>query len=125
LTPRTTRSFLAIVAVLEIAVPPPALPADSVKEFEITASRFAFEPEAIEVTEGDRVRLTLRSADTTHGIAIGELKVKAKIPKGGAPVTTEFVASKPGTFVIKCSEYCGPGHKKMLGRLVVVPKGGQ
>ncbi len=116
---------MAVVAVLGFVVPPPALPADSVKEFQITASRFAFDPETIEVTEGDQVRLTLRSADTTHGIAIPELQVKAKIPKGGAPVTTEFVASKPGTFVIKCSEYCGPGHKKMLGSLVVAPKGGQ
>ena len=122
LNPRSTLSLIVVAAVLAIAAPRRVLPSDSVKEFEITASRFAFEPEAIEVTEGDRVRLTLRSADTTHGIAIGELQVKAKIPKGGALVTTEFVASKPGTFVIKCSEYCGPGHKKMLGTLVVTPK---
>jgi cytochrome c oxidase subunit 2 len=101
------------------------MPADSVKEFEITASRFEFQPEKIEVQEGDRVKLTLRSTDTKHGLAIAELNVKVKIPKGGAPVTTEFVASQPGTFVIKCSEYCGPGHKKMLGTLVVAPKGGQ
>jgi len=96
-----------------------------VKAFEVTASRFEFTPEKIEVAEGDHVKLTLRSADTTHGMAIPELKVKVKIPKGGMPVTAEFVASKPGTFVIKCSEYCGPGHKKMLGTLVVAARGGQ
>ena len=122
MTLRTTLSLVAVVTVLGFSPPRHALPADSVKEFAITASPFAFEPETIEVTEGDRVRLTLRSADTTHGMAIGELEVKVKIPKGGAPVTAEFVASKPGTFVIKCSEYCGPGHKKMLGTLVVTPK---
>ncbi|HEY7514638.1 MAG TPA: cupredoxin domain-containing protein, partial [Vicinamibacteria bacterium] len=98
---------------------------EEVKEFEITASRFEFQPATIEVTEGDRVRLTLRSSDTTHGISIPALQVKAKIPKGGAPVTAEFVAERPGTFVIKCSEYCGPGHKKMMGTLVVAPRGRQ
>jgi heme/copper-type cytochrome/quinol oxidase subunit 2 len=34
------------------------------------------------------------------------------------------VAAKAGTFVIKCSEYCGPGHKQMLGTLVVTARGG-
>lgn len=98
----------------------PALTADaSVKTIEVTASRFEYEPERIEVAEGDRVRLTLHSADTKHGFSIPELGVKTTIPKGGAPVTVEFVASKPGTFPFKCSEYCGSGHKKMVGTLVV------
>jgi cytochrome c oxidase subunit 2 len=99
--------------------PDPAPP----KVFEITASRYRFEPAILEVTEGDRVILTLRSADGTHGIAIPEFKVKAVIPKGGAPVTVEFMASKAGTFPFACSEYCGSGHRQMKGRLVVAEKG--
>jgi cytochrome c oxidase subunit II len=94
----------------------------SVKAIEVTASRFEFQPERIEVEEGDHVRLTLHSADTKHGLAIPELGVKTTIPKGGAPVTVEFVASKAGTFGFKCSEYCGSGHKKMTGTLVVVAR---
>jgi heme/copper-type cytochrome/quinol oxidase subunit 2 len=34
-------------------------------------------------------------------------------------VTVRFVADKAGTFEIACSEYCGKGHKKMKGQLVV------
>ena len=93
------------------------------KAFEITASRYRFEPAILEVTEGDRVVLTLRSADTTHGFAIAEFKVKASVPKGGAPVTVEFMASKAGTFPFACSEYCGSGHRQMKGRLVVAERG--
>ena len=93
------------------------------KVFEVTASRYRFEPASLEVTEGDRVILTLRSADTTHGFAIPELKVKATVPKGGAPVTVEFMASKAGTFPFACSEYCGSGHRQMKGRLVVAERG--
>ena len=93
------------------------------RTFEVTASRFRFEPATLEVAEGDRVVLTLRSADGKHGIAIPEFKVKATIPKGGAPVTVRFVASKAGTFRFECSEYCGSGHRQMKGRLVVAGRG--
>jgi len=92
------------------------------RHFDVIASRFHFEPASLEVTEGDRVALTLRSADGTHGIAIPEFKVKATIPKGGAPVTVEFVAAKAGTFPFDCSEYCGSGHRQMKGRLVVAAR---
>ncbi len=122
---RITPPILASALTLAFAIAPHATPAESVKSFDITASRFEFQPATIEVNEGDHVKLTLHSADTTHGFAIAELKVKMKIPKGGAPVTAEFVADKAGTFQIKCSEYCGPGHKQMVATLVVAPKGGQ
>jgi cytochrome c oxidase subunit 2 len=100
------------------------------KTFEVVARRFAFEPSTIEVTEGDRVRLLVRSADGPHGVEIKELKVKKAVPRakpGGSPVTIEFVASTAGTFPILCSEYCGNGHDDMTGTLVVQakPKGGQ
>ncbi len=91
--------------------------------FEITASRYRFEPAILEVTEGDRVIVTLRSADGTHGFAIPDFKVKATVPKGGASVTVEFMASKAGTFPFACSEYCGSGHRQMKGRLVVAERG--
>jgi cytochrome c oxidase subunit II len=100
----------------------PEEPEDSPRTIEVTASRFRFEPATLEVVEGERVVLTLRSADATHGIAIRQFKVKAKIPKGGAPVTVEFVASKAGTFPFECSEYCGTGHRQMKGQLVVAPR---
>ena len=89
------------------------------RTFEIAASRYKFEPAQIEVVEGDQVRLVLHSADTTHGFAIPALKVKVEIPKGGASVSLSFLASRVGRFPIECSEYCGAGHKRMTGELVV------
>ena len=52
------------------------------RSFEITASRFEFEPDLVEVEQGERVVLTLRSADVTHGIAIKAFRVEKLIPKG-------------------------------------------
>ena len=98
-------------------VPPPPP-----RAIEMVASRFKFEPETLEVKQGDRVRLTLRSTDTAHGFVIKQLKVKVAVPKTGEPVTVEFVADRPGTYEFKCSEYCGSGHGRMKGQLVVMPR---
>lgn len=94
----------------------------SVKEFHLTARRFAFEPARLEVTEGDTVRIVVRSADITHGFEIKPFKIKREVPTGGAELTIEFVASQAGSFEIRCTEYCGKGHKGMTATLVVGPR---
>jgi len=89
---------------------------------EITARRFAFVPNRIEVVEGDMVTLAVRSADGTHGFEIRRLKIKEVIPRGGSLVTVAFIAPKPGNYQIECAEYCGLGHDGMKGTLVVKPR---
>jgi len=101
------------------AQPEPTGP--SVKTFEVTASRFKFEPAVLEVTKGDTVVLTVRSADTIHGLTIKALGVKVIVPKTHEPVEVRFEAARAGTFEIACSEYCGSGHRRMKGQLVVAP----
>ena len=118
---RWTASLLAVAAAsvgasADVPPPPP-------RAVEMIASRFKFEPETLQVTEGDRVRLTLRSTDTEHGFSIKKLNLKVAVPKTGEPVTLEFVAERPGTYEFKCSEYCGSGHGRMKGQLVVTPRG--
>jgi cytochrome c oxidase subunit 2 len=95
--------------------------ADQTKEFEITVKRFSFSPDRIEVNQGDTVRLNIKSSDSKHGFEIKPYKIKKAIPKGGQPITIEFVATQPGTFEISCSEYCGKGHEEMKATLVVTP----
>ena len=89
---------------------------------DITASRFQFEPATISVAQGDGVRLRLRSVDRSHAFAIKAFGVKTVIPKGGEIVIVEFVADRAGTFAFTCSEYCGSGHSRMKGALVVAGK---
>lgn len=96
--------------------------ADATLRFDVTASRYKFDPARIEARQGNVVELVLRSADTDHGFAIKAYAVKVAIPKGGETVGVAFVASHVGTFPIECSEYCGSGHKRMKGELVVTEK---
>jgi cytochrome c oxidase subunit 2 len=98
-------------------------PGPDVRVFEVTARKFDFEPSRIEVDEGERVRLIVRSADGVHGVAIRKFRVNKLVPRGGEPVTIEFVASAAGTYPILCSEFCGDGHEDMTGTLVVRAKG--
>lgn len=89
---------------------------------EVVAKRFTFEPPTIEVVEGERVRLSVRSADGVHGLQIKRFNVNKLVPRGGKPVTIDFVASAAGTFEILCSEECGDGHDAMTGKLVVTAR---
>ena len=94
-----------------------------VKNVDITASRFEFDPATITVAQGDRVRLRLHSIDRSHAFAIKAFRVKALIPKAGEVVTVEFVADRTGSFDFTCAEYCGTGHGGMKGRLLVLAQG--
>jgi len=113
-----TRTLAPLVLVLTASAGGARPEADE-HTVEITASRYRFEPAQVEAREGERVRFVLRSADTTHGLRIKGLGVEVLIPKGGAAVTVEFVA-RSGHYRMECSEYCGSGHKRMRGDLVVV-----
>jgi cytochrome c oxidase subunit 2 len=120
-----SKGLLGVLTTLVLGLlPAGAAPsaAGSAQRFEVTASRYKFEPARIEVRQGDVVELVLRSADTDHGLAIKAYAVKVAIPRGGETVGVSFVAGRPGTFPIDCSEYCGSGHKRMRSELVVVEK---
>jgi cytochrome c oxidase subunit 2 len=98
-------------------------PAPAPRTIEVTAGDYKFQPEVIEATEGERLVLKARVTDgKKHGLAIKEMDIKAALPKSGDPVAIEVVAGKPGTYTISCSVYCGNGHSRMKGRLVVAAR---
>jgi cytochrome c oxidase subunit 2 len=121
--PRGLKRFVpALAGVAMLMVPAAVRPAgqeSTVHEFEVTATKWAFEPARFEVFEGDHVRFIVRSGDSTHGFAIKRLKVKREVPKDGSAVTIEVTAREPGEYEISCSEWCGSGHRRMKALLVV------
>ena len=91
----------------------------SLRQFEVTATQFQFDPNRIVVNQGDRVRIVFRSTDVDHGFAVEDYDVDVEIPASGEPVTVEFVVDRAGVFAFACSEYCGRGHFEMTGTLLV------
>ena len=84
----------------------------------MTAKKYDFEPNVVKVKKGQHVTLAITALDHDHGFKLDAFHIDQKLPKGVA-VTVEFVADQAGTFPFQCSVYCGMGHKKMKGQLIV------
>lgn len=95
-----------------------SLARDEVKEISIIAKKFDFLPKEIRVERGKPVKIYLTSIDVAHGLAIEALGVDVNFEKGEVAVL-EFTPDKVGEFEMRCSVYCGGGHKAMKGKLIV------
>ncbi|MBX3278917.1 MAG: cupredoxin domain-containing protein [Acidobacteria bacterium] len=84
----------------------------------MTAKKYEFSPSTVTVERGRAVRLEITATDRTHGFEIKEFNIKVKLEKDKKTVV-EFTPDKAGEFEIKCSEFCGFGHGRMKGKLVV------
>ena len=94
--------------------------APAVHEIKMTVKKYEYSPAEIHVKQGEKVRLLITALDRKHGIELKEFNVKSELEeKKETPV--EFVASKAGTFEFKCSVYCGMGHGRVKGKLIVDP----
>lgn len=92
------------------------------RTIDIVARRFSFDPAEVTATAGERIRLSITSADGVHGLEIKKFKIKQEVPRGGKAVIVDFTATEAGRFPILCSEYCGKDHDAMTGMLVVEAK---
>lgn len=112
--------ILSLVLLASLFVPPPVTAAEA-RKIEVVAKKFAFEPARIEVRAGEPVEITFRSTDTKHGFVCKELNLEKVVFTKDEPVTVKFTAEKPGTYSFKCARFCGLGHGKMKGEIVVTP----
>ena len=87
-------------------------------EMQVTAKKYEFNPNVITVKQGERVKLIITALDRDHGFKCGAFGINQKLKKGN-PTTIEFTAEKAGTFPFRCSDFCGAGHLKMKGKIVV------
>ncbi len=92
--------------------------AEGIREVKVEAFQFGFKPETITVKKGEKVRLFAKSTDVTHGIGIKAFNINQALPPGEEKII-EFTAERAGEFHFHCSVYCGAGHGKMHGTLVV------
>lgn len=79
--------------------------------------------ENLHVPVGEPVRLVMMSEDVIHSLSIPDFRVKMDLVPGRY-TKTWFQATKPGTYDLYCTEYCGTGHSSMLASVVVHRAGG-
>ena len=110
-TPVTPTAEEAKTTTVENEVAAPA-----VKEFIVTGSSFMYDPAAIAVNKGDKVKITFKNSGGMHDWKIDELGLATKKIKSGEEEVLEFVADKAGTFEYYCSvgDHRAKGMKGML-----------
>jgi cytochrome c oxidase subunit II len=86
--------------------------AQTPRTIEMTAQRFAFEPNEITVKKGQPVILVIKSKDVSHGLVIEDLGVRTEVKKGEA-TEVKFDPETTGSFEGKCAHFCGKGHGSM------------
>ena len=91
----------------------------------LIAVRSSFEPNKIEVNQGDKVTIYItnieQTTDELHGFGLLEYNMNVVIDPGETKII-EFIADKPGVFPYYCTNFCSALHQEMQGYLLVHPK---
>jgi cytochrome c oxidase subunit II len=87
---------------------------------QVTAKKYQFDPAVLKVKQGDHVKLVITATDHDHGFKLAAFNIDQHLKKGEA-TPVEFTADRAGTFPFECSVFCGLGHGKMKGQLIVEP----
>ena len=89
------------------------------------AVRSSFEPNKLEVNQGDKVTIYLtnieQTTDELHGFGLNDYNINVVVDPGETK-TIEFVANKPGVFPYYCTNFCSALHQEMQGYMLVKPK---
>ena len=88
------------------------------KVIKVLARRFTYNPNRIELKQGEPVVFELRSADVLMGFSVPDFNVRADVVPGKV-ARVRLTPDKTGTFTFLCDIFCGSGHETMNGTLVV------
>jgi nitrous-oxide reductase len=87
--------------------------------------RSTITPTAIEVNEGDTVKIAMtnieQTTDELHGFGLLDYNINIVVDPGETKVVT-FKADKPGVFPYYCTNFCSALHQEMQGYLIVKKK---
>ena len=96
---------------------------DGIREIEVKAYQFRWDPDTIVVKKGEKIRFIVESMDLPHGFEIEGISIPGwnqdKSINKGEKAVIELAAAEAGTWDIVCTAYCGPGHGDMKGKYIV------
>lgn len=83
----------------------------------LLARMWSFYP-ILRMRQGQTYRLHVSSPDLNHGLSIQPLNMNFQIVPGYDHVLT-ITPTSTGTFPLICNEFCGIGHHRMTGKIIV------
>lgn len=93
-----------------------AQPAEQV--IKITAKKFGYTPNVIQLKKGVPVVLELTTEDVLMGLNLPDLGTRVDIIPGKV-MRIRVVPEKVGSFPFHCDIFCGSGHEDMTGTIIV------
>jgi cytochrome c oxidase subunit 2 len=96
----------------------------NIQEVEVTAVSWSYDISNQEYEVGRPVRFSAKSADTMHSFAVyhpdGRMLFTMMLMPGLAtPTSIVHTFTEPGTYKVRCLEYCGAAHHEMQDELIV------
>ncbi len=99
-------------------LPTDANPKDDRAKLSSVPNGDKFADTTISVKKGTVLTLRIKNLDVGHGFGIDEFSINKVTPPGQVTLI-KFTASKEGTFTFYCTIFCGTGHPKHKGTLLV------
>jgi hypothetical protein len=87
------------------------------RDIAVTVRGFQFSPKTINVSKGERIRMTFTSDDVDYRLAINDFNIDRSI-KAKQSSVIELVADREGRFLLSCSAASGFGPQS-IGELIV------
>jgi cytochrome c oxidase subunit 2 len=84
----------------------------------VTARKFEFLPNDIEIRKGEAVTLEFTGADVLMGFSLPDFKLRTDIPPGEV-TRLHFTPDRAGSFEFVCDNFCGEFHEDMSGKIRV------
>jgi cytochrome c oxidase subunit 2 len=99
-----------------------------IKEVDVSAQSWAYEISDRTLEVGQPVRFSAKSVDTVHGFAVYHpdnrlLFTMMLIPGRKTAASIIHTFTEPGTYKVRCLEFCGIVHHDMQDVLTVVQNG--
>ena len=91
---------------------------DNGARIELAASKFEFSAKEVRLKKGQRATFVLATSDFVHGFSVPDLGVRSDFVPGRR-IEVTVTPERAGRFVFLCDNFCGEGHDRMSGLIVV------
>lgn len=92
-------------------------------DVKVEAQSWNYDMSAQEFVAGQPVRFNVKSLDTVHGFAVyhpdGHILFTMMLVPGVRESSLTYTFRDPGTYTVRCLEYCGMAHHEMNDEITV------
>ena len=84
----------------------------------LKVNKFSFTPSELRLKTGVAVTLMLSTEDFVHGFSVPDFNTRIDLVPGKT-VELTLTPNRAGRFVFLCDNFCGDGHDRMTGTMIV------